>query len=72
MRREQYESICRGAGAGEEKFVQNLDSLYSGRVVACGEDRLLVEAFGHRYAWDAERCRPVSRNVNPLGPPTNI
>jgi hypothetical protein len=52
-------------------LVQNLDSMYTGKVVACGEDQLIVEAFGHRIEWSAERCRPVERTVNPLGPPTN-
>jgi hypothetical protein len=71
MRSEEFTGLCRDVGAGKERLVQNLDSMYTGKVVACGEDQLIVEAFGHRIEWSAERCRPVERTVNPLGPPTN-
>ena len=71
MRSEEFNRLCRDAGAGEERFVQNLDSLYAGKVVACGADELTVEVFGHRVEWSVEKCRPVEGTANPLGPPTN-
>lgn len=72
MRREEFEGICRAAQSGEDRFVQNIDLLYTGKVVACGEDRVTVEAFGHRFEWEAERCQPTIGGSNPLGPPTNV
>ncbi len=71
MRNEEFNSLCRKVAAGEERFVQNLDSMYAGKVVACGDGELTVEAFGHRAEWSAGHCRPVDRTVNPLGPPTS-
>jgi hypothetical protein len=72
MRSQEFNSLCRAVETGEERFVQNLDSMYLGKVVACGEDHLIVEAFGHRVEWSDGHCRPVERTVNPLGPPTNV
>jgi hypothetical protein len=72
MRSGEFSSLCREVGAGEDRFVQNLASMYAGKVVACGDGELTVEAFGHRVEWSAEDCRPVERTVNPLGPPTNV
>jgi hypothetical protein len=72
MRGEELERICAAVQAGGEGMVQNLDSLYTGRVVACHEETVTVEAFGRRFDWDAGRCRPVGRGVNPLGPPSNV
>lgn len=72
MRSQEFNSLCRAVETGEERFVQDLDSMYTGKVVACGEDRLIVEAFGHRVEWSTGRCRPVTPTVNPLGPPTNV
>jgi hypothetical protein len=71
MRSEEFDSLCRDVEAGKERLVQNLDSMYAGKVVACGAGELTVEAFGHRVEWNAEKCRPAERTVNPLGPPTN-
>lgn len=72
MRSQEFSSICQAVETGEERFVQNLDSMYTGKVVACGGEQLVVEAFGHRVEWRAGHCRPVERTVNPLGPPTNV
>jgi hypothetical protein len=73
MRNEEFNNICRSVGeAGAERFVQHLDSMYAGKVLACGNGEFIVEAFGHRIHWPAGRCRPVDRRVNPLGPPSSI
>ena len=71
MNREEFTSICREVETGEHKFVQNLESLYSGKVVACGDRGLTVEVFGHRVEWNVELCRLADSRINPLGPPTN-
>jgi hypothetical protein len=72
MRSEEFNSLCREVEVGKELFVQNLDSMFAGKVVACGDGELTVEAFGHRVEWRADRCRPVEGTVNPLGPPANV
>lgn len=72
MRGKELDSLCREVGTGEEKFVQNLDSMYTGKVLSCRGDELVVEAFGHFAEWPAARCRPVSRDVNHLGPETSL
>ena len=46
MRSQEFSSICQAVETGEERFVQNLDSMYTGKVVACGGEQLVVEAFG--------------------------
>lgn len=71
MRNEEYSTICRRADAGSEVWVQNLDLYYSGRVVACHDDFVTVEAFGSRHDWEASHCRPIDRGSDPLGPPTS-
>jgi hypothetical protein len=71
MRNEEFSTICRRANTGSEVWVQNLDLLYSGRVVACHDDFVTVEAFGFRRDWGAGDCRPVTSSIDPLGPPTN-
>ena len=71
MRNEEFTAICRRAAAGGEAWVQNLDLLYSGRVVACHDDFVTVEAFGVRHDWEGSHCRPVDSRIDALGPPTN-
>lgn len=71
MRHEEFTNICRAVEAGNDVYVQNLDLLYSGRVVACGLESMTVEAFGHRYEWEAGHCQKIAATANPLGPPTS-
>ncbi len=71
MNSEEFTSLCRTVESGEKRFVQNIDSLYAGKVVACGDSGLTVEVFGRRIDWNAERCRQVEPTINPLGPPSN-
>ncbi len=71
MRDEELKRLCQEVEAGENRFVQNLQSLYAGKVVACSDAKLTIEAFGHRVVWTAEHCRSVEPTVNPLGPPTS-
>lgn len=71
MRQDTFNEICRAAESGREQHVRNLDTLYMGKVIGCSRDSVIVDAFGHHFAWQAENCRPVERVVNPLGPPTN-
>lgn len=71
MNKEEFTSLCNEVQVGEDRFVQNLDSLYSGKVVACGDSGLTVKVFGRRFDWNAEHCLPVNPTINPLGPPSN-
>lgn len=71
MNKEEFTSLCQEVQTGEKRFVQNLESLYAGKVVACGDNGLTVEVFGRRIDWSAEHCRQAESTTNPLGPPTN-
>ncbi|BCR05031.1 hypothetical protein DESUT3_21000 [Desulfuromonas versatilis] len=70
MRNQEFEKLCCQLNEGGTLFVENLDSRYTGRVLACFENALEVEAFGHRFNWPPERCRPAS-GASPLGPPSS-
>ena len=71
MNKEEFTNLRQEVKAGENRFVQNLESLYSGKVVACGDIGMTVEVFGRRIDWNAEHCRLADSTINPLGPPTN-
>lgn len=71
MRREEMHDLCRAVESGEDRLVQNDDLLYTGRLVACHDDRLTVEAFGHTFEWDPGHCHAVDERIDPLGPPSN-
>lgn len=72
MDRQGFEKVCESLSLGEALFVRNCDSLYAGKVVGCRDDGFVVEVFGHKVEWPADKCDPVNRGVNPLGPPSNI
>jgi len=59
MRYEEFKRLCRAVEAGQERIVQNMDLLYTGRVVGCERDLVRVEAYGHRFSWDIDCCRLV-------------
>ncbi len=71
MNKEEFTRLCQEVESGENRFVQNLESLYVGKVVACGDSGLTVEVFGHRFDWNAEHCQQAKSTINPLGPPSN-
>ncbi|MGK2904813.1 MAG: hypothetical protein ACSLFH_00475 [Desulfuromonadales bacterium] len=71
MNKDELTSLCQEVETGQNRFVQNLESLYAGKVVACGDNGLTVEVFGRRFDWNAEHCRQAEPTINPLGPSTN-
>ena len=71
MNNEEFTSLCQEVESGGNRFVQNLDSMYAGKVVACGDRVLTVEVFGHHIDWNTEHCRQAESTTNPLGPPSN-
>lgn len=71
MDKEEFTGLCHEVETGENMYVQNLESLYAGKVVACGDSGLTVEVFGRRFNWNAEHCRQAESTINPLGPPSN-
>ncbi len=56
MKRDQFEGICRAVKSGEEKFLENLETRYTGRIVSCGEERFEVDVSGKRESWSMEQC----------------
>jgi hypothetical protein len=56
MRREEFDSLCRAIRSGEEKFVENLDTHYTGKIISCAARRLEVEIAGRRESWPMEAC----------------
>ncbi len=71
MNKENFTSLCQEVETGAYRFVQNLKSLYAGKVVACGDSRVTVEVFGRRFDWNVEDCRQSDSTINPLGPSSN-
>ncbi len=67
MKEQQFKDLCSSLSAAGPLFVENLDFCYSGKVLACRANALEVEAFGHQFTWEREKCRPAS-GANPLGP----
>lgn len=71
MRREEMNRLCEAVAHGESRLVEHQNLFYTGRVLACHEERLAVDSFGHSFEWDAALCREVDERGNPLGPPSN-
>lgn len=71
MKGKEFESLCRAVDGGEERFVENEELLYTGRVLACERERVVVEAFGRTFRWPKEICEETSSTENSLGPKTS-
>lgn len=56
MTREEFDKLCAAVKSGQEKFVENLDSHYTGKIVACSTDRVEVDISGQRESWAIENC----------------
>ncbi len=56
MERSEYERLCSAVQAGGEKFVENLETHDTGRIVACSSDRLEVECEGRKQSWAMSKC----------------
>jgi hypothetical protein len=61
MTRQEYDSLCSAARAGEGRYVENKDTLETGRVLACRLDQLEVDVSGKREIWTQGASRPVKR-----------
>lgn len=70
MKRKEFEKVCETVATGERKCVENLPLRYTGEVVGCKSDKLVVEAFGHKFDWPRDDCRSSDGRQNPLGPPS--
>jgi len=72
MKRTEFSDLCLAVVNGDTtRMVQNQHLLYTGQVTTCRNDQLIVDAFGHSYAWGYGECREVDGRGDPLGPPTN-
>jgi len=72
MKRKTFKEVCAAINAGEHKQVENVALRYTGEVVGCKGDQLVVESFGHRFDWPRRHCRSSDRKLNPLGPSSNV
>ncbi|BCR06993.1 hypothetical protein DESUT3_40620 [Desulfuromonas versatilis] len=51
MKRSDFNRLCSAVLAGEEKFVENLETHETGKVLACRDERLEVLCEGARRSW---------------------
>jgi hypothetical protein len=72
MKRNSLAEVCEAVAAGEHQSVENMQLRYTGEVVDCTRDKLVVEAFGHRFDWPRALCRAADDRHDPLGPPSNV
>lgn len=72
MERQSFTAVCEAVDVGKERFVEHMGLRYTGKVVRCRSDKLVVEAFERKFAWPMELCRPSDGLHNPLGPPTHL
>lgn len=56
MNREEFISLCNAVRAGKEKNVENLETRYTGKIVACSADRFEVDVAGRRESWAMGKC----------------
>ena len=56
MTEREFKILCNAVRGGEDRFVENRDSHYSGKIVACGADRFEVEISGRRESWPMGSC----------------
>ena len=57
MKKKELEKLCSAVKAGEEKFVENLETHYTGRIIHCSTDRIHVDISGRRESWPMESCQ---------------
>ncbi|HKL48103.1 MAG TPA: hypothetical protein VJ882_00485 [Desulfuromonadales bacterium] len=63
MDSKEFEKICQSSRSGIQKFVENIETRQTGRVISCVEDKFNVESEGHRYTWPREQCREQSYHI---------
>ena len=56
MRRDLYGDLCQALEAGAEKYVENIHTHETGKVLDCKEDWLEVEVRGKHKSWPSEIC----------------
>jgi hypothetical protein len=56
MNRESYRALCRDFEAGRKKYVENPETREIGRVTACGEQDIEIEAGGKSASWPVANC----------------
>jgi len=56
MNQREFSRICRALQMGEDKFLEHLETHYTGRVIACSGERFEVDVAGRRESWAREAC----------------
>jgi hypothetical protein len=59
MEEKEFQNFCQALESGEEKYVENLGSHETAKVIFCSGNRLEVEVGGKRETWSSEYCKEV-------------
>lgn len=64
MKQREFEALCQAVKAGEERYLEHLETHHAGKVVACGNDRVEIDIYGKRESWTAEECKEFRPDAN--------
>jgi hypothetical protein len=60
MEDKEFSEFCKALEAGGEKYVENLGSHETGKVIFCSGNRLEVDVNGNRETWASDSCKEIS------------
>jgi hypothetical protein len=66
MERERFRGICSVASEGKVKWVNNLKTHESGRVLSCDSGKFEIASGGHRRKWDPAECSERTYGYRPV------
>jgi hypothetical protein len=56
MERPEFFALCRGVNGGEARFVEDVSTHRTAKVLSCDGNRLMVEVEDHQESWPSEQC----------------
>jgi hypothetical protein len=66
MEKERFRGICSVASEGKLKWVDNLKTHQSGRVLSCASGKFEIESEGHRRKWNPDECEERTYGYQPV------
>lgn len=68
MESERFRGICSVASEGKLKWIDNLETHQSGRVLSCASGKFEVESEGQQTEWKPENCEERTYGYRPVYP----